>query len=184
MKVHLLRSKELHVYRYSQIVRLLQKHKGPIEFLSTEPLMEEEDIVMEPFLTLEDHIDQKFIPPENGREVIKFISACFVAIIIAVFYIPIESVSRKITSYIRQYRSVRSVNKEASRKREKRLLQCEKYRRENFVDDNDLVILVTDIRDPLNWFIGHSAKSHVNNFFVVHDGPIEINGFFTNILLS
>lgn len=46
--------------------------------------------------------------------------------------------------------------------------QCHLYRQNNDIGDNEFVVLVTDVSNELNWFVGGDEQSK-NNFFV-HSG--------------
>ena len=136
MNVHLLKSPELNEDTYRDIVLVLRQYPGPIRFIESElGIMDAEP--KEHFWEDEKKFDAK------GRVVFPTHSICYIAEESKRINFPFTD---KRLTWMELFR------------------QCENYRRQRSIPENDHVILLTDIGNDMNWF--GSIDESLKNYFV------------------
>jgi hypothetical protein len=139
MNVHLLKSPELDDDTYRDIVLVLRQYPGPIRFIESElGIMDAEP---------KEHYwedEKKF----NKKGHVDFPQVC------------LNRNSHEDVSYCFPYTDTRLTWLDLFR-------QCENYRRERSIAENDHVILLTDIGNDMNWF--GSIDESLKNYFIHTD---------------
>ncbi|MBM3187029.1 MAG: hypothetical protein FJZ67_12075, partial [Bacteroidetes bacterium] len=133
MKVHLIRSKGYPVEDFNNVMNLLNKHQGSIEFVPSVPIVLPESEREEIYNTKID-FEKKAPPP--------------------------VSMSRDSNSLHFEAR-ISFPHKANVLTWEQLFNVCNKYRKENFISNDDYVILLNDIPNEKNWFAStdHSMKN-------------------------
>ena len=123
MKVHLIRSKNYDIEDFNNVLNLLRKYRGSIEFVPSEPILMPESDQEEIYNTKKDFETKEPYPR----------SALF-----AEEFEPKKEISfphRRPTLSWEQLFEV-----------------CKKYRRDQLIDENDHIILMNDVPNDKNWF--------------------------------
>lgn len=136
MELHLLRSPELNQETYRNVLQLLQNFQGPIKFIACE-----KDIIEDTFQTNERIWKEKKDFERLGT--IKF------------------SLSE---SNIENSKEIQFPFKERVKSWKQLFEECDKYRKTKQINENDLVVLLTDVSNELNWFGGVSPN--MKNYFI------------------
>ncbi|MFM7682503.1 MAG: hypothetical protein ACKO7P_07130 [Bacteroidota bacterium] len=133
MKVHLIRSKGYPIEDFNNVMNLLNKHQGSIEFVPSVPIVLPESEREEIYNTKID-FEKKAPPP--------------------------VSMSRDLNSLHFEAR-ISFPHKANVLTWEQLFNVCNKYRKENFISNDDYVILLNDIPNEKNWFAStdHSMKN-------------------------
>lgn len=140
MNIHLIRSSELSVETYSNILNILRKYHGPLDYIDSEEVSGEHKPYETEWLS-EDHFKGiKHVDFSLDSE-----SICG--------FDELNSIHPQRTFPFRE--------KQATW--DELFSTCEKYRSEYKIPDNDLVFLLTDISNDKNWF-GAADKSMRNVF--------------------
>ena len=135
MNVHLLRSPELKTETYHNVLNLLEPFKGPMKFIACE-----EDLI-ESNTKQASRIWKQKEDFEKLRELKKS------------FYSSSECEN-----------SIIFPHEERVKTWEQLFAECDTYRRLKALPDEDLVVLLTDVGNDMNWFGGVSET--MNNYFV------------------
>lgn len=135
MNIHLLRSPELKEETYRNVLHLLQQFRGPINFLECE-----EEILQ--YNSAGEEIEYK---TKEDFEKLKEVELCSMA-------------------YEKMERRIFFPRKEVVKTWEQLFAECDKYRKQKRISENDIVVLLTDIGNKPNWFGGVSPS--MKNYFV------------------
>jgi len=160
MRVHVLKSVEVSMARYEELMELLDVIPGPVSFVASEYIPTFED----------DEHEIRFIskPSEEGLDEINFPDISLSILSCEMIEEPIMEMRREIEfSYSRP--SEIDVFKWADI-----FEKCKEYRRIQDLGDDDFVVLITDNGNEYNWFTGHDLTGK-RNLFVQSSGW----GFFT-----
>ena len=122
MKVHLIRSKNYNVEDFNNVLNILRKNRGSIEFVPSEPIVIPAAIQEEIYDTKKDFETQKPFPE-----------------------------SRDICSMFAENK-ISFPHKRNTITWEELFNVCKNYRRDYFIDDCDHVILLNDVPNENNWF--------------------------------
>lgn len=123
MKVHLIRSENYHIEDFNNVLNLLCKYKGTIEFVSSEPITIPIADQEERYEAREDFETKKPFPFDDICNY-KMESQA--------------SISFPYTSPTRSWNQLFQI--------------CKNYRKTHKIDDNDHVILLNDVPNENNWF--------------------------------
>lgn len=123
MKVHLIRSKNYNIEDFNNVLNLLCKHRGSIEFVPSEPIVIPESLQEEIYDTKKEFETQKPFPVSMARN----------------------------TTYA-SYEEISFPHKRNTLTWDQLFNVCKKYRNDYFIDDFDHVILLNDIPNENNWF--------------------------------
>jgi hypothetical protein len=135
MNVHVLRSPELKEETYRNVLQLLQQFQGPMHFLACE-----EDLFL-----YNEEVENRIWEDKEDFEKLKNIiyksedSNCYEASIEFPYF-------EKVKSWKQLF------------------AECNQYRKAKVVSENDIVVLLTDIGNDLNWFGGVSPN--MKNYFI------------------
>jgi hypothetical protein len=135
MNIHLLKSIELHTETYWNVFHLLEPYKGPMKFISFE------DNLM---LSNSEEEIRTWEQKENFEKLKN---------------IPKSSYSRSTSEDSISFPYIEKV-----KTWEQLFAECDSYRKLKNLPDDDIVVLLTDIGNDLNWFGGVSES--MNNYFV------------------
>jgi|LauGreDrversion4_2_1035121.scaffolds.fasta_scaffold13110_6 hypothetical protein len=139
MNVHLLRSPELNQETYQNVLHLLQQYNGPISFIACEDDVIEFDNEVE----IKVWKGKKEFEKSHVMESRETFSSTKIDLKLPEIKFPF---------------------KEKKKNWDQLFTQCEKYRASKSIPENDLVILLTDIGNDINWFGGVSES--MKNYFV------------------
>jgi hypothetical protein len=139
MKVHLIRSKNYNVEDFNNVLNLLCKHRGSIEFVPSEPIVIPDSLQEEIYDTKKDFETQKPFPMSIARNSI---------------YASDEEISFPHKRNTITWEELFNV--------------CKNYRRDYFIDDCDHVILLNDVPNENNWF-GCVDSTKKNYFVQTND---------------
>ena len=139
MNVHLLRSPELNSETYQNVLQLLQQYNGPMSFIACEEEIIESD----------NEIETRVWSDKNDFEKSK--------------EIPISQNSNQRIIQLK-LPEIRFPFKEKNKTWEQLFIDCDIYRDTKRIPKDDIVILLTDIGNDINWFGGVSES--MKNFFV------------------
>lgn len=136
MNVHLLRSPELSEETYRNVLQLLQNFQGPMHFIACEEEIIEGTIrTKERIWNNKDDFERLEINSFSAQE------------------------SRNSSRFTIKFPYLEKV------KSWKQLFtECDKYRKTKKISENDLVVLLTDIGNELNWFGG--VDPNMKNYFI------------------
>lgn len=138
MKVHLIRSKNYDIEDFNNVLNLLRKHRGSIEFVPSEPIVMPESENKELYDTKKDFETLKPFPEKM-----------------------IATQSRIFES------SISFPHKRKTLSWDQLFNVCKKYRRDSKIDENDHVILLSDVPNENNWF--GCVDASMKNYFVQTD---------------
>ena len=136
MKVHLIRSKGYPIEDFNNVLNLLNKHRGSIEFVPSVPVILPESGIEEIYETKKD-FEKKIPPPISYSSELNSIHFE-------------ERISFPHKANVLTWDQLFDV--------------CNKYRKENFIPNEDYVILLNDIQNEKNWFA--SADHSMKNMFI------------------
>jgi hypothetical protein len=139
MKVHLIRSKNYNVEDFNNVLNILRKNRGSIEFVPSEPIVIPESLQEEIYDTKKDFETQKPFPMSIVRN-----SIC---------------ASNDEISFPHKRNTITW---------EELFNVCKNYRRDSKIDENDHVILLNDIPNENNWF-GCVDSTKKNYFVQTND---------------
>jgi hypothetical protein len=139
MKVHLIRSKNYNVEDFNNVLNILRKNRGSIEFVPSEPIVIPAAIQEEIYDTKKDFETQKPFPVSYARN-----SIC---------------ASDEEISFPHKRNTITW---------EELFNVCKNYRRDSKIDENDHVILLNDIPNENNWF-GCVDSTKKNYFVQTND---------------
>ena len=135
MKIHLLRSPELSKETYSNVLNLLQPSIGPIEFFACDDILIESNLEVEsPIWGNKEDFEKLKNLPQDSYSTL----------------MPEDSISFPYNEKVKTW--------------EELFAECDNYRKLKNLPDKDLVVLLTDVGNHLNWFGGVSES--MNNYFV------------------
>ena len=160
MRVHVLKSVEVSMARYEELMELLDSIPGPVSFVATEYIPTFED----------DEHEVRIInkPTEEELEDIDFPDVSFDSCSLASEEISVMEMRMEIeSSYSRPFELEVYTWNDIFEK-------CLNYRRIMDIGDDDFVVLITDNGNEYNWFTGHDLIGK-RNLFVQSSGW----GFFT-----
>ena len=144
MKIHLIRSKELSIDKYTNVLSLLRKFQGPLKFLESEDVLWEYLKYEKEWVTEEDFLATKKVDFTLERTLNRS------------HYSSLDDDEKPLNLY-----SFPQTEKQATW--DELFLICEKYRKTYNVAENELTILLTDVSNDKNWF-GASDRSMRNVF--------------------
>ena len=136
MNVHLLRSPELSEETYRNVLQLLQNFQGPMHFIPCE-----EELIEDTISTKERIWNKK---EDFERLEINSFSA---------------QESRSSSGF-----KIRFPYLEKVKSWNQLFTECDNYRKTKEISENDLVVLLTDIGNELNWFGG--VDPNMKNYFI------------------
>jgi len=139
MKVHLIRSKNYNVEDFNNVLNILCKNRGSIEFVPSEPIVIPDSVQEEIYDTKKDFETQKPFPMSIVRN-----SICASD----------EEISFPHKRNILTWEELFNV--------------CKNYRRDSKIDENDHIILLNDIPNENNWF-GCVDSTKKNYFVQTND---------------
>jgi hypothetical protein len=139
MKVHLIRSKNYNVEDFNNVLNILRKNRGSIEFVPSEPIVIPESLQEEIYDTKKDFETQKPFPMSIVRN-----SIC---------------ASNDEISFPHKRNTITW---------EELFNVCKNYRRDSKIDENDHVLLLNDIPNENNWF-GCVDSTKKNYFVQTND---------------
>jgi hypothetical protein len=139
MKVHLIRSKNYNVEDFNNVLNILCKNRGSIEFVPSEPIVIPDSVQEEIYDTKKDFETQKPFPMSIVRNSI---------------YASDEEISFPHKRNTITWEELFNV--------------CKNYRRDYFIDDCDHVILLNDVPNENNWF-GCVDSTKKNYFVQTND---------------
>jgi len=139
MKVHLIRSKNYNVEDFNNVLNILCKNRGSIEFVPSEPIVIPDSVQEEIYDTKKDFETQKPFPMSIVRN-----SIC---------------ASDEEISFPHKRNTITW---------EELFNVCKNYRRDYKIDENDHVILLNDIPNENNWF-GCVDSTKKNYFVQTND---------------
>lgn len=135
MNIHLLRTPELHSETYWNVFHLLEPFNGPMKFIACE------DAIIYSNTQDESRIwDQK----EDFEK--------------------LKSIPKANRIFSTSENSISFPHKEKVKTWDQLFAECDSYRKFKNLPDEDLVVLLTDVGNELNWFGGISES--MNNYFV------------------
>ena len=160
MRVHVLKSVEVSMARYEELMDLLDSIPGPVSFVASEyiPTFEEDEHEVR---KLEDG-------SKEGLKEVKFPDVVFESRSIMQESISLDKMRLDIEFSYSRPREI-DVFKWADI-----FEKCKEYRRIQDLGDDDFVVLITDNGNEYNWFTGHDLTGK-RNLFVQSSGW----GFFT-----
>lgn len=135
MNIHLLRSPELQEETYRNVLHLLQRFRGPFNFLECE-----EEILQ--FAEYEEEVEWE------DRKVF-------------------ETSKEMPASYSHMQKSISRIElryREKVKTWKQLFAECDTYRARKRISSNDIVVLLTDVSNDLNWFGGVSPS--MKNYFI------------------
>lgn len=137
MNIHLLRSPELKEETYRNVLHVLQRFRGPMNFIASEEEIlldsESEEVIWK---NKEDFERKEDMPH---------------------FYMPAEPLVAYVSENIFPITEKVKTWKEL-------FAECESYRKQKGIPENDIVMLLTDVSNESNWFGGVSPS--MTNYFV------------------
>ncbi len=160
MRVHVLKSFEVSMARYEELMELLYSIAGPVAFVASEYIPSFED----------DEHEVRLIESPNKEE-LNFID--FPDVIVESYSEISECLSSNEISFDMDLSYSRPVELNVF-KWANIFEKCTEHRRINDIGDDDFVVLVTDNGNEYNWFTGHDLTGK-RNLFVQSSGW----GFFT-----
>lgn len=134
MKIHLLRSPEFSVETYSNVLQLLQQYRGPLQFMSSGS---------------DDGFSEDFTNEIIWKEKDAFerkTELCY------------SNTPQK------SYFKISFPHKEKSKTWKQLFKKCDNYRRLEKIPEGEIVVLLTDIGNELNWF--GAVSPTMKNFFI------------------
>ena len=139
MNIHLLRSPELKVETYRNVLHLLQQFQGPMCFIACEEDYTEFDDATEERIWHHKKDFEKSIPMLNQSK-------------------------NSATGYSLKIPKITFPFIEKKKTWEQLFAECDNYRMSKSLSDNDIVVLLTDIGNELNWFGGVAPS--MKNYFI------------------
>lgn len=135
MNIYLLRSPELKEETYRNVLHLLQQFRGPLNFLECE-----EEILQ----NISDGEEIEYKTKEDFEK--------------------LKDVPLRSMTYERMENRLFFPHKEVVKTWEQLFAECDKYRNQKRISENDIVVLLTDIGNKPNWF--GSVSPSMKNYFV------------------
>ena len=139
MNVHLLRSPELKEETYRNVLHLLQQFQGPMHFIACE----------EDFTEFDDATEERIWHRKKDFEKS------------AVMY---NQLKRSFAEYSSSVPKITFPFIEKKKTWEQLFAECDNYRMSKTLPDDDIVVLLTDIGNELNWFGGVAPS--MKNYFI------------------
>jgi hypothetical protein len=140
MNVHLLRSPELKIDTYKNVLYLLQQFQGPMHFIACEEYYTEfENETQEKIWLAKEDFEKSEVMYSQLNEA----SSAF----------PSVSLRKIIFPYTEKRKTW-----------EQLFAECDNYRKLKSLPEDDVVVLLTDIGNDLNWFGGVSTS--MKNYFI------------------
>ena len=135
MNVHLLRSPELKIETYQNVLNLLEPFKGPMKFIACEEdLLESNTKQATRIWTQKEDFEQ------------------------------LKELKHLSYSFSESEKSIIFPHKESVKTWEQLFAECDTYRRLKALSDEDIVVLLTDVGNDMNWFGG--VASSMKNYFI------------------
>ena len=129
MKIHLLRSPELSKETYRNVLHLLQQFQGPMRFIACE----------EDYTEFDDATEERIWHRKKDFEKSRAME---------------NQLKRPFAEYSSRIPKITFPFIEKKKTWEQFFAECYKYRRSKAIPDDDIVVLLTDIGNELNWFGG------------------------------
>ena len=138
MYVHLIRTNGVSIEQYTNVINLLRSFQGPINFIS----FEEGQII--------DHVTEKYWEDPNDFK-------AKTSLLKRMYSSDLAKASADYTSYSFPLSEPQVTWNDL-------FTVCEAYRNRHFISENDIIIILTELSNDMNWFGG--VDESMKNIFI------------------